>query len=32
VLRAAEELGYRRNTHAAQLASRRAMILGLGGH
>jgi DNA-binding LacI/PurR family transcriptional regulator len=29
VLRAAEELGYRRNTHAAQLASRRAMILGL---
>jgi DNA-binding LacI/PurR family transcriptional regulator len=29
VLRAAEELGYRRNAHAAQLASRRAMILGL---
>lgn len=29
VLRAAEELGYRRNTHAALLASRRAMILGL---
>jgi DNA-binding LacI/PurR family transcriptional regulator len=29
VLRAAEELGYRRNAHAAQLASRRAMILGV---
>lgn len=29
VLRAAEELGYRRNTNAALLASRRAMILGL---
>ncbi len=29
VLRAAKELGYRRNAHAAQLASRRAMILGL---
>jgi DNA-binding LacI/PurR family transcriptional regulator len=29
VLRAAEQLGYRRNAHAAQLASRRAMILGL---
>lgn len=29
VLRAAEELGYRRNANAALLASRRAMILGL---
>lgn len=29
VLRAAEELGYRRNTNAAMLASRRTMILGL---
>jgi DNA-binding LacI/PurR family transcriptional regulator len=29
VMRAAEELGYRRNAHAAQLASRRAMTLGL---
>lgn len=28
VLRAAAELGYRRNAHAAQLASRRAMVLG----
>lgn len=28
VLRAAADLGYRRNTHAAQLASRRSMILG----
>lgn len=29
VLRAAAELGYRRNTHAAQLASRRSKILGV---
>lgn len=29
VLRAANELGYRRNTHAAQLASHKSMILGV---